>query len=269
MFDAHLCFRIGNNHIKQTNLFRLLKLKQHTMKQIFFIFMSVILFSSCIGTDLIDEIEVPAQVLISTNTASIKVGDELQFNAVFNNKYGITEDKPIVWSTTTPEYISVTASGLVKALKQGDATLTATAEDATASRILKITSDTVQDTTISAITTRTGTFKGAGAGSYTVSGDVVVSTSNGKSTIMVKDNFKSSAGPSLYLLLTNHTNGSYSVVNGNPIVNGISAQITPARLTVFQGARTWDIPEGIDVGNYKYALLYCTLGPVFGYAELK
>ncbi len=238
------------------------------MKQIFFIFMSIILFSSCIGTDLIDEIEVPAQVLISTNTSSLKLGDELQFSAVFNNNYGIAEDKPIVWATTTPEYISVTSLGLVKALKQGDATLTATVDDIVSSRMLKISSDSIQDTIVTTVISRSGIFKSAGAGSYTVSGDVVVSTSDGKSIITVKDNFKSSAGPSLYLLLTNHTNGSYSVVNGNPVINGISAQITPTRLTVFQGARTWDVPEGVDVGNYKYALLYCTLGPVFGFAEL-
>lgn len=241
------------------------------MKKIIFLLTSIILFGSCVGTDLIDEIEIPAQVLISTNTQSLKVGAEIQLNAVFTNQYGVTEDKPIVWSTTTPEQISITPTGWIKALKQGEATIMATAENITTSRILKITSDSIQDTTvvIPTMTTRSGIFKGAGSGSYTVSGDVVVSTLNGKSTITVQDNFKSSAGPSLYLLLTNHTNGSYSVVTGNPVINGVSAQITPTRLTVFQGARTWNVPEGIDVGNYKYALLYCTLGPVFGYAELK
>ena len=115
---------------------------------------------------------------------------------------------------------------------------------------------------------RNGTFISAGSGSYTVSGDVVITTIAGKSKIMVKENFKVSSGPSLFLLLTNHTNGSYMVVNNNPAINGTSAQISLTRLTNFQGAMTWDVPAGIDVNNYKYALLYCTLGPVFGYAEV-
>ena len=59
------------------------------------------------------------------------------------------------------------------------------------------------------------------------------------------------------------------VVSNNPAINGTSAQISLTRLTNFQGTMSWDIPVGVDVNNYKYALLYCTLGPVFGYAELK
>ncbi len=236
------------------------------MRQLFLIFVAITFLSSCIGTDLVDEIEVPTQVLISTNTSSIKVGDQVQFSAIYTNKYGMTENKPIVWSTTTPEIIDVSSSGLVKALKNGNATLKATSVNAVSTRAFTVSSDNKPDT-LSA--TRSGTFKSAGAGSYTVSGDVIVTTSGGKSKITVKDNFKASIGPSLFLMLTNHTNGSYMVVSNNPAINGTSAQISLTRLTNFQGTMSWDIPVGVDVNNYKYALLYCTLGPVFGYAELK
>ena len=139
-------------------------------------------------------------------------------------------------------------------------------ENAVTTRTIVITSDIKPDTTS---TLRSGTFRSAGAGSYTVAGDVFITTSGGKSKITVKDNFKASIGPSLFLLLTNHTNGSYMVVSNNPAINGTSAQISLTRLTNFQGTMSWDVPVGVDVTNYKYALLYCTLGPVFGYAELK
>ncbi|MBK7788912.1 MAG: DM13 domain-containing protein [Saprospiraceae bacterium] len=227
--------------------------------------MGIIGLNSCIGTDLIEEIQVPEQILISPNISSAKVGDEVQFNAVYTNKYGMLENKQVIWSTTTPELVNVSSTGLVKALLSGEAIIKAIAENVVSTRILNISSDIMPDTTA---LQRNGTFISAGSGSYTVSGDVVITTIAGKSKIMVKENFKVSSGPSLFLLLTNHTNGSYMVVNNNPAINGTSAQISLTRLTNFQGAMTWDVPAGVDVKNYKYALLYCTLGPVFGYAEV-
>ena len=235
------------------------------MKHLFLIFLGIIGLNSCIGTDLIEEIQVPEQILISPNISSVKIGDEVQFNAVYTNKYGMLENKQVIWSTTTPELVNVSSTGLVKALQSGEAIIKAIAENVVSTRILNISSDIMPDTTA---LQRNGTFISAGSGSYTVSGDVVITTIAGKSKIMVKENFKVSAGPSLFLLLTNHTNGSYMVVNNNPAINGTSAQISLTRLTNFQGAMTWDVPAGVDVKNYKYALLYCTLGPVFGYAEV-
>ncbi len=236
------------------------------MKVLLLAFWGITIFSSCIGTDIIEETEVPEQVLISTNISSIKIGDKVQLGAVYTNKYGMTENKQIIWSTITPETVSVTSSGLVSALKAGDAVIKATAANAETTRIIKVSADSVIET---GINTRSGIFMSAGSGSYTVTGDVMITTQNGKSKITVKDNFKASIGPSLFLLLTNHTNGSYMVVNNNPAINGTSAQISLNRLTNFQGAMSWDVPAGVDIKNYKYALLYCTLGPVFGFAELK
>ena len=236
------------------------------MKVLLLAFWGITIFSSCIGTDIIEETEVPEQVLISTNISSIKIGDKVQLGAIYTNKYGMTENKQIIWSTSTPEIASVTSSGLVSALKAGDAVIKATAANAESFSIIKVSADPVTET---GINTRSGIFMSAGSGSYTVAGDVMITTQNGKSKITVKDNFKASIGPSLFLLLTNHTNGSYMVVNNNPAINGTSAQISLTRLTIFLGAMSWDVPAGVDVKNYKYALLYCTLGPVFGFAELK
>lgn len=236
------------------------------MKILLFALLGITLFNSCIGTDLVEETEVPERILISTNISTIKIGDKIQLDAIYTNMYGITESKQVIWSTTTPDLVSLTSSGLVGALKAGDAVINAKAAKAETTRIIKVSQDPVID---AGITTRSGTFKSAGAGSYSVSGDVLISTQDGKSKIDVKNNFKASIGPSLFLLLTNHTNGSYMVVNDNPAINGTSAQISLTRLTNFQGAMSWEVPAGVDVKNYKYALLYCTLGPVFGFAELK
>ncbi|MBK9254295.1 MAG: DM13 domain-containing protein [Saprospiraceae bacterium] len=236
------------------------------MKHLLFAIWGIMLFSSCIGTDLIEETEVPEQVIISTNISSIKVGEEIQLKAFYTNTYGITEDKQVTWSTTMTDIINVSASGLAKGVKLGDATIEARVGNVVGTRSIKVSQDSNPNISSS---TRKGTFKAAGSGSYKVSGDVVITTIDGKSQIVVSENFKASTGPSLFLLLTNHTNGSYMVMSNNPVINGTSAQITPTRMTKFSGAMTWDVPAGVDVKNYKYALLYCTLGPVFGFAELK
>lgn len=236
------------------------------MKLLLFAIWGAILYSSCIGTDLVEETEVPEQVLISTNISSIKVGEDIQLKAFYTNIFGITEDKQVIWSTNAPDILSITTAGLAKGITQGDAFIEASVGNVVTTRTIKVTKDSTPSIGVS---TRSGTFMSAGAGSYTVTGNVVVTTENSKSKIEVNDNFKASIGPSLFLMLTNHTNGSYMVMNNNPVINGISAQISTARLTKFSGEMSWEVPAGVDVNNYKYALLYCTLGPVFGFAELK
>lgn len=51
------------------------------MKSLFFAMLFISLFSSCIGTDLVEETEVSEQIIISTNISSIKIGDEVQMEA--------------------------------------------------------------------------------------------------------------------------------------------------------------------------------------------
>lgn len=235
------------------------------MKPLFFAILGLTFLSSCIGTDLVEETEVPEQIIISTNFSSIKIGEEVQLEAFYTNKYGITEDREITWSTSTPDVLSMSPSGLAIGLLQGEATIEARVGNVLTTRTIQVSQDSIPDT---AISLRSGTFRSAGSGSYTVSGDVVIMTEDGRSRILVSDNFKASIGPSLFLMLTNHTNGSYMVMNNNPVINGTSAQISSTRLTKFSGTMTWDVPTGVDVKNYKYVLLYCTLGPVFGFAEL-
>ncbi len=236
------------------------------MKKMLLLFLGTFLISSCIKTDFVEEVVVAPQILITPNITSIKVDDKIQLSGVFTNNYGRTENKQILWSTTTPEIISISPNGLITALKAGEGVLKAVVSTVESIRNIKITTDV--PTQIGS-TNKSGSFKSAGSGSYTVTGDVSIITEGGKSKITVNDKFKASVGPSLFLLLTNHTNGSYSVMANNPVINGTSAQISLTRLTKFEGSMSWDIPQGIDANNYKYALLYCTLGPVFGFAELK
>lgn len=92
---------------------------------------------------------------------------------------------------------------------------------------------------------------------------------DGKLTLMFDNNFQVSAGPSLYVLLTNNTNGGYTITPGGNAKNGTSVQITTSKLSKFSGEMTYEIPAGVRLSDYKFVVLYCTLGPVFGAAELK
>ena len=152
----------------------------------------------------------------------------------------------------------------------GKTTLYATNGKATDSLVLNQNSSTNGGggTNTNVTFLKTGTFQRI-SGSYNIAGSVVVKTVGGVTQIITSENFSVSAGPSLYVLLTNHTTGSYSVMTGGNTVNAVSAQITPNRLSTFSGALTWTVPAGVNPANYKYVVFYCTLGPVFGAAELK
>ena len=194
------------------------------------------------------------------------MGKEQIFSVKFSNKYGIEEAaKNITWRSSDPSKISVDATGKAKALVLGKTTIYVSNGILTDSLVLNKSNTTANnDTTF----IKRGVFKPA-SGSYNAGGNVRVQTVRGVTQIVTDANFSTSAGPSVYLLLTNHTDGRYTVTTGGNAINAVSAQITPNKLTTFAGVQTWAVPEGVNPADYKFVVLYCVLGPVFGTAELK
>jgi Bacterial Ig-like domain (group 2)/Electron transfer DM13 len=232
-----------------------------------FFFSTLILFSQCVGTDLIDDPIIGEKLTITPRIDSLQVGKEQVFTVKFSNKYGIEEAaKNVTWRSSEPTKISIDATGKAKALALGKATIYASNGTLTDSIILNKSSNntTNNDTTF----LKRGVFKPV-SGSYNAAGNVRVQTVKGVTQIITDANFSTSAGPSLYLLLTNHTDGRYTVTPGSHAINAVSAQITPNKMTNFSGAQTWSVPSGVNPADYKFVVLYCVLGPVFGTAELK
>ena len=135
------------------------------------------------------------------------------------------------------------------------------------------TQDTTKtDTSISEPQMRTGIFDNSYSSHYTTIGTVkLIERTEGKLQIEFQEDTEIGSGPSLYLLLTNRTSTPFSVdqTGSSLTVNSTSAQITLNKLSSgFTGKRTYDVPEGVTIGDYKYVVWYCTFGPVFGYAEL-
>jgi hypothetical protein len=234
---------------------------------------SLFLLWSCVGTDLIDDPIIGEKLTISPRIDSLAIGKEQVFNIKFTNKYGIEETpKTITWRSSDPTKISIDATGKAKTLAVGRVALYATNGTVTDSIVLNRNSSTIGNNTggNSGDTTflKTGTFT-AGSGSYSIKGNVTVRTVKGVTQIVTDAGFSVSAGPSLYLLLTNHTNGRYTITPGANAINAVSAQITTNRLSTFSGALTWTVPADAKPSDYKFVVFYCALGPIFGYAELK
>lgn len=237
---------------------------------VFSTFIALILLQSCVGTDFIDDPIIPERVTIAPRISTLDVEKEQIFTIKYTNKYGVEETpKSIVWRSNATDKVTIDATGKAKTVATGKVMIYATVGSVSDSILLNQSSTsggggTASDTTF----LRRGTFQTI-SNSYPTSGNIRIQTVKGVTQIVTEANFNVRAGPSVYLLLANHTNGSYTVTPGANASNAVSVQITPNKLTTFSGIQTWDVPPSAVPANYKYAVLYCSLGPVFGAAELK
>jgi hypothetical protein len=98
---------------------------------------------------------------------------------------------------------------------------------------------------------REGTWMGSG--SYSVTGVAQIYDNNGKKVLLI-NNFLSSNGPDLKVYLST-TTGNASFVNlGN--------------LKSTNGKQTYAIPDGTDLDQFKFVLIWCQqFSALFGKAE--
>jgi len=226
-----------------------------------------IALQGCIGTDLIDDPIIDKKLTIVPRIDSLTVGQEQVFSVKYTNQYGIEASSgSVLWSSSNPENISVDALGKATGLAPGKAIIYASFDGLKDSLILNSGAGNNNQSDTSFF--KQGVFMTVNS-HYFAKGNVYVQTVNGQSQIRTDADFGTSAGPSVYLLLANHKSGSYTVTPGGYAVNTVSAQITANKLSSFSGVQTWTIPASVNPADYKYAILYCVLGPVFGAAELQ
>jgi len=231
----------------------------------YFLLFPILLLTACIGTDLVDDPMIAERLTIMPRIDAIQVGETVQFEVEYLNGFGNAEEVPIVWSSTDPEVVRISENGLAEGLAEGPAKIIADAGTVADTLIL----NTEGVTNTSETDELSGMFEPV-SGSYDIEGTArLTKASDTKLQLIFESNFRVSAGPSLYVLLANHTNGAYTVTRGSQEVNGTSAQITPERMTSFSGEMIFDVPDGVEIDDYDYVVLYCTLGPVFGFAELE
>ena len=213
------------------------------MNLIRFSLISLVLFTGCIGDDIIED-TVEASIRIINPIDSLRIGTTHQFEAVYLNTIGQEEAATILWSSSDENILSINNTGEAEGLATGVSTVEAQVEGAT--DILESFQVIVSEEEVINPGTndmRTGTLRTTS--SYTLKGDFTMQSSGDNTVILqVASNYSASSNlPGLYLYLTN-----------NP--NSVNNALEVGKVSVFNGAHSYTI-EGVDLNEYSHLLYYC------------
>ncbi len=208
----------------------------------------MIMFSRCIGTDVLAELAEGERIIIIERVDSLAVDESFTFQAVLVKQDGTEEITNAQWSSSAPSIIRIDPLGNATALMTGTATLTANYQQLQDSVIVHAGELT------SAATLRTGQF--SGLNNYSVDGNFVLERSEDELLLSFKDDFVTSNGPGLYVYLSASPNN----VNGGLEVGPLQSS---------QGAQEYRIDNPITINTYDYVIIYCKpFGLAFGAGAL-
>ncbi|WP_272151465.1 Ig-like domain-containing protein [Tenacibaculum aiptasiae] len=86
--------------------------------------LSIIILQSCVQNDIIDD-RVDEKLAFSTSIQELTIKGTFQYNTKYTDNVGEVQTPSITWTTSNPDIISVSNSGLITALKIGTSTITA------------------------------------------------------------------------------------------------------------------------------------------------
>lgn len=210
------------------------------MKSIFFLGI-LILLSSCIGDDFIDD-QIDPVLKIKNPVDTLAIDSSYQFEYSYLNNIGLPEMVEVEWTSSANDIIEISSQGLARAVNSGKATISV--EHQGGSSILMDEKEiVVGDRTVGSNTERTGTVNTTS--SYKLTGEFVLSQGEGDEIILEfgEDYEASTALPGLYVYLSN---------NPNTISNAFEIQA----VEVFKGAHNYTI-KGVELNQYKYVLYFC------------
>ncbi|MGB3651795.1 MAG: DM13 domain-containing protein [Rivularia sp. (in: cyanobacteria)] len=114
-------------------------------------------------------------------------------------------------------------------------------------------------------TPATGSVQSSGAfidAEHPTKGTASIITENGKKYIQFDNQFKSDSGPDLFVIL--HKDDNLPITG---IKEADYTTIAPLKST--NGAQKYEIPENVDVSNFKSVAVWCRkFNATFGYAVL-
>jgi hypothetical protein len=202
-----------------------------------------------INLNVVGSVDDVASVIVAPPaTTALQIGQTVQLSAIAKSMGGndVSSSKTFKWFTENPSIVSVSVSGLVTAIANGDAEVH--------SKVDSVKSNSIKFS-VGGTNVRTGTFQGSG--SYSAKGTVTVSEASGKLNISVSADYQASVALGTYLYLANSTSGG----------NVKSAGVNLGQWS--SGAKTFDV-AGAKLNDYKYVVVLCQpAGITFGYAELK
>lgn len=211
------------------------------MKNLYFLpFISILIFQSCIGDDFIED-QVEPILRITNPIDTISFEDSFQFEAKYFNEIGQEELVDIIWSSSSPETISIDENGLATALGEGQSTIIAQYDNE---------GTLLEDTTLLEVGENTAVEFGSATGIietttfYTLEGDFEIRENESGLILDIFDNYEASSNlPGLYVYLSNNR-------------NSISDAMEISKVTVFEGAHNYEI-EGARLTDYQFLVYFC------------
>ena len=210
--------------------------------KILFYLTSILILSSCIAEDIVDDF-VPEEIRITSTLDAIVTGNTAQINASYFNNIGVTEDIDISWTSSNPNVLSIDSEGNIQAQMAGEATITATSGisfDEIQITVLEENDEVVivDELKESSGNVATTTF-------YDLTGDFTLSeVEGGGLDLSFASNYNADTGlPGLYVYLTN---------NPNSIANALEI----GAVQIFNGAHSYAIPNA-TLNEYRYILYWC------------
>ena len=146
------------------------------------LFISYLLYLSCIGTDVTDDYVDPTLRITSPQIISIKVGQKFQFTAKYFDTSGTPVDNPnLIWTVSPPDALTIDDNGFATATKDGLATIQVSVVTALGTTISAETSFPVREVVVitetATMTTDTATTTSTTSGTTSNTTDSNTSTS--------------------------------------------------------------------------------------------
>lgn len=200
--------------------------------------LTLLMFYGCIGTDIVEEVLVPADLAISRTADSIQIGNTFAFEADYFNEFGQMEAVEINWSSTDPTIISINDTGEGTALDVGSSFIKAAYMNVVDSILVSVA--TVVNSELSI---REGIFKGNR--DYEVNGTFTLAEMGNDLELSFDSDFTASNGPGLFVYLSN----SQENVTGGVEVGQLQSN---------SGAQSYTISmSDAQLGTYRFVLIYC------------
>jgi Bacterial Ig-like domain (group 2)/Electron transfer DM13 len=184
-----------------------------------------------------------ATVTLTPNVAQdILLNQTVGFAAVGANAAGGTiSGLTFNWMSDNIAAVTIMSTGMATAVGYGMASIAATANG-------------VQSAPTIVNVVRQGTFSGNGS-----TGTAKLRLENGVLKLITSSNFFVNNAPDLRIYLSANTNNLSNSVQISPL----------STIGQTSGARSWNVPTGVTITQYRYALVWCAqFGGSYGLADL-
>ncbi len=199
-----------------------------------------LLMTACIKDDFVDDKVDPLLRIISA-IDTIEINTTYQFESKYLNNVGNEEDVDVIWSSSDPSIIEISANGLAFAKTEGQAIISVSLGNDTSS-LMDSAEVNVGDNTIKIKQFSMGTIRTTS--SYKLEGDFELKEQENGLNLSFADNYSASTAlPGLFVYFSN---------NKNSIANAFEI----GSVEVFNGAHSYEL-VGVGFSDYKYIVYFC------------